>query len=225
LLNKIVHNNILFELEVACVRDDPENIFYEYRKCKKISVYNFITSDSFFLIPSKYGVDKEKYITDNFYIPSKKLTLRQKDIIKKVNDSKTVKDFIDEFNRLNTLTCNNIIEDEIMNVVLATLNAQTHPSQKSINNNNNCCTLTHDNILEEAISYYYDNNTKIVEIVEVLKMMLNSSKYILSDDFKKNKLDLKDIQFKFKMMTSPESISRDDILVEVFNIDNSISLI
>jgi hypothetical protein len=85
--------------------------------------------------------------------------------------------------------------------------------------------ITHDNLLEEAVSYYKNNGIEITDIVEVIKMMLNSSNYILSNAFKENKIDLKDIQFKFKQLASPESISRDDVLFEVFNIDNTISLI
>lgn len=73
--------------------------------------------------------------------------------------------------------------------------------------------------------YHNDNDVETIDIVEVIKMMLNSSKYILSDEFKKSKIYLKDIQFKFKELASPESITRHDILFEVFNIDNSVSLI
>lgn len=89
----------------------------------------------------------------------------------------------------------------------------------------NYCKLTHVNLLEKAVAYYNDNDIQILDIVEIVKLMLNSSKYILSDEFKTNKIDLKDIQFKFKELASPESITKDDILLEVFNIDNMVSLI
>jgi len=93
--------------------------------------------------------------------------------------------------------------------------------------------LTPYNLLEEVVSYYTDTDyeghiktiNKELDIVDVVKEMLISKDYMLSDDFKKNKLDLKDIQFKFKMLTSPETISKDEILAEVFNIDNTVSLI
>jgi hypothetical protein len=259
-----------------CIRDDPNNIFYEYKQCSKISVYNFLTCDSFSLIPSKYGKDKESYFKNNIYYNSRNPTLQQQELLKTINNCKTVKDFIDEFNNIQTVpfidklkvmdykniyntdletikntiddlndeveciknyieeafddineyigSNKNNISDDLMNISLVptSFEGKTYEPKMIIDND---LILTQDNLLEEAVSYYRDNNIKIIDIVEVIKLMLNSSKYILSDDFKKNKLDLKDIQFKFKMMTSPESISRDDILAEVFNIDNTVSLI
>lgn len=86
--------------------------------------------------------------------------------------------------------------------------------------------LTPENLLEQSVHYKKTNDlNKSFDIVETIKSMLGSFKFVLSDDFKKNKLDFKDIQFKFKMLTSPENISRDEILAEVFNIDHTVSLI
>lgn len=136
-------------------------------------------------------------------------------------------DYIDEVKEEINETIDNIhrkIQDELLNIdtELTNLKGKTRQPKKIIDD---YYTLTHDNLLEEAVSYYNDNDIEINDIVEVIKMMLNSSKYILSDDFKKNKIDLKDIQFKFKQLATPESISRDDVLFEVFNIDNMVSLI
>lgn len=124
-----------------------------------------------------------------------------------INTYDTVKQCIDEVN------------DYVKNVLNKTINGKKQ--------------LTPYNLLEEVVSYYIDTDmeshvkcmSKEPNIVEVVKEMLISKEYILSDDFKKNKLDLKDIQFKFKMLTSPETISKDEILAEVFNIDNTVSLI
>lgn len=90
---------------------------------------------------------------------------------------------------------------------------------------NNKIELKSYNILEKAIEYYNRFDTEELDIVETICKMLASKEYVLSDDFKKNKLDLKDIQFKFKMLTSPETITKNEILAEVFNIDNSVSFI
>jgi hypothetical protein len=84
--------------------------------------------------------------------------------------------------------------------------------------------LTPTNLLDLAVEYSKSNKLH-GNIVDILKHMINSSEYILSDHFKTNKLDFKDIQFKFKMLASPESISKDEILYEVFNIDTTVSLI
>jgi hypothetical protein len=112
-------------------------------------------------------------------------------------------------------------QDEILD-----MNNGSSPFKTVVCNEIKNKTILHpNNILDEATEYFKTNSLKTIDIVDTIKQMLVSSKYMLSDDFKKNKLDLKDIQFKFKMMTSPETISRDDILAEVFNIDNSISLI
>ena len=124
-----------------------------------------------------------------------------------INTYDTVKQCVDEVN------------DYVKNVLNKTINGKKQ--------------LTPYNLLEEVVSYYIDTDmeshvkcmNKEPDIVEVVKEMLLSKEYILSDDFKNNKLDLKDIQFKFKMLTSPETISKDEILAEVFNIDNSVSLI
>jgi hypothetical protein len=136
-------------------------------------------------------------------------------------------DYIDETKEEINETIDNIhrsIRDELMNIdaEITNLKGKTHKPKKIIDD---YYILTHDNLLEEAVSYYNDNDIEINDIVEVIKMMLNSSNYILSDAFKENKIDLKNIQFKFKQVASPESISRDDVLFEVFNIDNAVSLI
>lgn len=136
-------------------------------------------------------------------------------------------DYIDETAQDINETIDGIhrkIQDELLNIdtELTNLKGKTHQPKKIIDD---YYTLTHDNLLEEAVAYYHENDMQINDIVEVIKMMLNSSKYILSDGFKKNKIDLKDIQFKFKQLASPEAISRDDVLFEVFNIDNTISFI
>ena len=142
------------------------------------------------------------------------LTQQQKGYINKndvekqdteTNTYETVKQCVDEVN------------DYVKNILNKTINGKKQ--------------LTPYNLLEEVVSYYNDCKYQIksinrhIDIVDVVKEMLLSKEYILSDFFKKNKLDLKDIQFKFKMLTSPETISKDEILAEVFNIDNTVSLI
>lgn len=230
LLETITLLDKLFDIEVVCVNDGPKNPMYEFKKCDKISVYDFINCNSFCLIPSKYKEDKEKYIKNTFYFPSKKLTLQQYDMLKRVKETKTVKSFLDEFNSISidskycditNCGCNREIDEIKTNIndLFKTLQSTKSNSEGLFN------ILTHNNLLEEAVSYYNKNDIEILDIVEVIKLMLNSSKYILSDEFKNNKLDLKDIQFKFKELASPENITRDDVLLEVFNIDNSVSLI
>lgn len=136
-------------------------------------------------------------------------------------------DYIDESVGDITECVNNIhreLRDELMNVnvELTALKGKSQTQKKIIDN---YIKITLDNLLEAAVSFHNDNDIETTDIVEVIKLMLNSSKYILSDEFKNNKLDLKDIQFKFKELASPENITRDDVLLEVFNIDNSVSLL
>lgn len=269
LLETITLLDTLFDIEVVCVDDGPKNPMYEFKKCDKISVYDFINCNSFCLIPSKYKEDKEKYIKNTFYFPSKKLTFQQYDMLKRVKESKTVKSFLDEFNSISidskyceiTHCCCNREIDEMKNnindlykTVQSTKNSEglLNDTEDNINVDNICTQyelykygftnlkgrnqtqkkiidnyikLTHNNLLEEALSYYNENDIDTLDVVEVIKLMLSSKEYVLSDDFKKNKLDLKDIQFKFKMLTSPETITKEEILAEVFDIDNSVSLI
>lgn len=86
--------------------------------------------------------------------------------------------------------------------------------------------LTSENLLDECVQYVRTNALYIMyDIIETIKVMLSSKEYVLSDDFKKNKLNLKDTEFKFRMLTQPESITKKEILAEVFDIDNSVSLI
>lgn len=105
--------------------------------------------------------------------------------------------------------------DEVNDYVRSMLNKTT----------DNKIQLNSYNLLEKAVEFHNTFDNEELNIVETIQEMLASKEYVLSDDFKKNKLDLKDIQFKFKMLTSPETISKDEILAEVFNIDNTVSLI
>lgn len=85
--------------------------------------------------------------------------------------------------------------------------------------------LNHINLLEESVEFYKQFHQPTWDVVETIKEMLSSSRYTLSNDFRNNKLDLKDVQFQFEMMLSSNAISRNDILKEVFKIDDMISLI
>lgn len=107
--------------------------------------------------------------------------------------------------------------DEVNDYVKSMLN-------KTIDNK---IQLNSYNLLEKAVEYCNSQlgYTEEHDIIETIKSMLSSGQYVLSDDFKKNKLDLKDIRFKFKMLTSSKSITQNEILVEVFDIDNSVSFI
>jgi hypothetical protein len=116
------------------------------------------------------------------------------------------------------------VEHKIVDIYEQIENSDDDVSEQSDDDKTNL--LTPQNLLTEAVTFVKLSETqKSLDIVETIKSMLSSSRYILSDDFKKNKLDLKDIQFKFKLMTSPQTITRDEILAEVFDIDNTVSFI
>lgn len=82
--------------------------------------------------------------------------------------------------------------------------------------------LTPQNLLSKCVSFFNTNSTKCSgDIVSAIKHMLNSKKFILSEDFKKSKLDLQEISFQYKMLTRPEEISREEIIDAVFNVNQS----
>lgn len=162
------------------------------------------------------------------YVTQRKLEDMKYEITNYMDEEvEKVYNFIDETAQEINECISNInrdVQDELMNInaELTALKGKTHAPKKIIDK---YCSLTLDNLLEEAVAYYKDNDIETSDIVEVIKLMLHSAKYILSDEFKNNKIDLKDTQFKFKELASPESITRNDVLLEVFNIDNSLSLI
>lgn len=144
---------------------------------------------------------------------------------KRINDNKevvsTAIDTIEEkfLNFQNTI--NTKIEDNNQDIESLIFHRQQKEEYKFAMT---CNVLTPTNLLDYAVKYAKTNKLQ-GNVVDVLKHMINSSEFILSDDFKTHKLDLKDIQFKFKMLACPESISHDEILYEVFNINTIVSLI
>lgn len=82
--------------------------------------------------------------------------------------------------------------------------------------------LTPQNLLDECVAFFNANTGLCTgDVVSTIKHMLNTKKFILSDDFKKSKLDLQDISFQYKTLTNPDEISREEILDAVFNINKS----
>lgn len=86
--------------------------------------------------------------------------------------------------------------------------------------------ITPENVVEEIVNFCHKN--KMVEkgnVVDLLQIMLQSSEYKLSDEFKSRKLNLNQVQFQVDKYTFTKQISKNDILHDVFNINNSVSLI
>jgi hypothetical protein len=86
-----------------------------------------------------------------------------------------------------------------------------------ITKNDELHQLTPQNLLDECVAFFNSNTTLCNgDIVSTIKHMLNTKKFILSDDFKKSKLDLQDISLRYKTLTYPDEISREEILDAVF---------
>lgn len=84
--------------------------------------------------------------------------------------------------------------------------------------------ITPENIVEKIIEFYHNNeHIEKPYVVDILQTMLQSSEYKLSQDFKNTKVNLQEVQLKFDTQT--KQISRNEILAEVFNIDNNVSLL
>lgn len=93
-------------------------------------------------------------------------------------------------------------------------------------NSNTFRLITPENIVEEIIYFSYKyKSVERVSVVDILQIMLQSSEYKLSDEFKNKKLNLKQVQLQVDKHTLSTQISKNNILVDVFNIDNSVSLI
>lgn len=86
-------------------------------------------------------------------------------------------------------------------------------------NNRKYKIISHDNLLTLASDFYKATEHKEADIVDTLKAMICSSQYLFSERFKKEKMDLNDIQFKFRMLTQPESIARGELISKLFKID------
>lgn len=87
-------------------------------------------------------------------------------------------------------------------------------------NNRKFKIISHENLLTLASDYYKNAENKEGNIVDTLKSMICSSQYLFSERFKKEKMNLEDIQFKFRMLTQPESISRDELISKLFKTVN-----
>lgn len=83
-------------------------------------------------------------------------------------------------------------------------------------NNRKFKIISHENLLTLASEYYKNAENKESDIVDTLKSMICSSQYLFSERFKKEKMNLEDVQFKFRMLTQPESISRDELISKLF---------
>jgi hypothetical protein len=76
--------------------------------------------------------------------------------------------------------------------------------------------ITPNNLLEKASKFYANSLDKQDDIVDTLKSMIASAKYTISKEFTIYKLDLEDTQYKFRILTRPESVTRDEIIQQVF---------
>jgi hypothetical protein len=245
----IVKDDKLTTIEVG--RDNYIILSQENIDVQSILIFDRLNNKEVFVIPSKYDDNFYEYMklrqgnqidtSSNYYLDNKAKHI-------------SIKQFIDNFNKDCTYTniisnqiqeINNVIEELKDNINFDNdLNADRFDAvEMSIENvryevntqlsilksipktTKEKSVITPENVMDQAIFYHNETKMTRCDIVETIQEMLRSSRYTLSDDFKKKKLDLKDIQFKFKMMVSPESISKDDILAEVFNIDNTVSLI
>jgi hypothetical protein len=88
--------------------------------------------------------------------------------------------------------------------------------------NNKVKIISHDNLLTLATEYYKAAETKEDDIVDTLKSMICSSQYMFSERFKREKMNLNDVQFKFRMLTQPQSISNDEIIAKLFKTNNTV---
>lgn len=108
----------------------------------------------------------------------------------------------------NTQTTNEVLPENVYDFIDRTLN------------NRKFKIISHENLLTLAIDYYKNAENKEGDIVDTLKSMICSSQYLFSERFKKEKMNLEDIQFKFRMLTQPESISRDELISKLFKTVN-----
>lgn len=101
--NKVLYDTIIRDehleaIEVYCHDLPCKYINYANIECDKIILYNILTCEYEFLVPSKYGDNIKQFITDNSYNSKSNLTLEQQNYLSKVKQSRIVKSFIDEFN-------------------------------------------------------------------------------------------------------------------------------
>ena len=83
-------------------------------------------------------------------------------------------------------------------------------------------SINPENLLNECVAFHKSNNMLYnSDIISTIKLMLNSKRYILSKDFKNNKVDLHELSFEYKMLTKPDDITREELLDVIFNINNS----
>lgn len=88
---------------------------------------------------------------------------------------------------------------------------------KPIKINDELHQLTPQNLLDECVAFFNSNTALCTgDVVSTIKHMLNTKKFILSDEFKKSKLDLQDISFQYKVLTNPQEMSREEIIDAVF---------
>ena len=103
-------------------------------------------------------------------------------------------------------------------------------TKQFIDNFNNIHTkqryvLTPDNMNGEIQKFFQCNNFPKSEVLEIIEAMINTGDYYLSNEFKTHKLDLQNLQSQFDLYISSNHVSKNEILAEVFNIDNTVSLI
>lgn len=85
-------------------------------------------------------------------------------------------------------------------------------------NYNKIQTITHENLLSLATEYHKKAKNKQSDIVDTIISMIGSSQYVFSERFKTKKMNLSEMQLKFRMLTQPETISRDEVIAELFNV-------
>lgn len=119
------------------------------------------------------------------------------------------------------------VEEDVMSTIHKDIKVflETYQKKHTIykDSNVNITELNHENILDECVAFHKSNSPMCnSDILSTIKLMLNSKKYILSTDFKSNKLNLHDISFEYKMLTKPDDITREELLDVIFNINNSL---
>lgn len=169
-------------------------------------------------------------ITSNISICDEKIKTYNDSIINYDLKFKEVRECIEELQEDNGITqmrMDDINEDieNFKNTIKSVQNdikSNLGTNKTMINIYHIASFLTPENILNECVSFHQSNSTLCSsDMVNTIKLMLNSKKYILSKDFKNNKVNLHDVSFEYKMLTKPDDITREELLDIIFNIKNS----
>ena len=69
--------------------------------------------------------------------------------------------------------------------------------------------LTPETLIKEAINFHKQHNLSNTDLTETVQEMLSTTQYILSEDFKKSKLDFEEANTWFFSAISPQTIKKD----------------